>query len=83
VYCVFIYEIKRIFCKQAISPRNAAEWEFCVESRKGKMLCTIVKYWNRILLMEQDELLICCYETQEGNWKSANGARNLSDELHR
>jgi len=47
------------------------------------MLCTIVKYWNRILLMEQDELLICCYERQEGNWKSANGARNLSDKLHR
>jgi hypothetical protein len=32
-------------------------------------ICTIVKYWNRILLIEQDELLNCCYERQEGNWK--------------
>jgi hypothetical protein len=35
---------------------RAAEWEFGVESRKGKILCTVVKYWGRILLMEQDEL---------------------------
>ena len=46
------------------------------------MLCTVVKYWNRILLMEQDELLNCCYERQEGNWKCATGARNPSDKLH-
>jgi hypothetical protein len=38
-------------------------------SLKGKMLCIIVKYWYRILLMDRDKLLKCCSEWQIGNPK--------------
>jgi hypothetical protein len=39
------------------------------DSRKGKMLCIIVKHWYKILLMERDKLLKCCNEWQIGNPK--------------
>jgi hypothetical protein len=57
----------RRFCNRVIgSPRNtakgAAEWELGRESRKGRILCSVVKYWYRTLLMEKDELLNCSYE---------------------
>jgi len=37
------------------------------------MLCTTIKYWYRILLMEQDELLKCITEWQTGNLKQKVG----------
>jgi hypothetical protein len=35
----------------------AAQWEPGGESRKGKMLCNIVKFWYRMLLMEKDRTI--------------------------
>jgi hypothetical protein len=60
-----------------MNPRStangAAEWKLGIDCNKGKMLCTTMKYWYRILLMEQDELLKCCYKWQTGNPKQKVG----------
>jgi ribosomal protein L33 len=47
------------------------------------MLCSVVKYWHRTLLMENDELLKCCYELQVGNLKCDGCPRHLSDRLYK
>jgi hypothetical protein len=43
-----IYNMQGRFCKVINTPRStpngAAEWELGRESRKGKMLCSMVKY---------------------------------------
>lgn len=43
------------------------------------MLCSVVKYWYRTLLMEKDELLKCSYEWRTENLKYYGCTRNLSD----
>lgn len=45
------------------------------------MISIIVKYWDRILLMEKDEFLKCYYEWQVGNPKCDSWASILCDEL--
>ena len=80
-----IGNIQGRFCKKVIRrPRRtasgAAEWELGRESSRGKVLCTIVKYWYRILFMEGDELLKCCHEWQTGNLKYGNWAMSLRSE---
>jgi hypothetical protein len=69
------------------SPRNtakgAAEWELGRETRKGRMLCSVVKFWYRTLLMEKEELLKCNYEWQAENLKCDGCTRNLSDKLYK
>jgi len=56
----------RRFCNSHKKPKEhskrEAEWELGRESRKGMMLCGVVKYWYRTLLVEKDELLKCSYE---------------------
>ena len=78
----------RRFCNRVIgSPRNTAkgtaEWGLGREGRKGRVLCSVVKYWYRALLMEKDELLKCSYEWQAENLKCNGCTRNLSDKLYK
>jgi hypothetical protein len=47
------------------SEQEKEAWYSC----KRKLLCIIVKYWYRILLMERDKLLKSCNEWQIGNLK--------------
>jgi hypothetical protein len=81
-----IDKIQGRFCKNVIRSSNdtakgTAEWERSGEDRKGKMISIIVKYWDRILLMEKDEFLKCYYEWQVGNPKCDSWASILCDEL--
>jgi hypothetical protein len=54
-------------CKKLLGiPRFAtigvAEIELGRDSRRGKVLCLAVKYWQRTLQMDKEELVRVCYE---------------------
>jgi hypothetical protein len=81
-------DIQGRFCNRGIrtlrnTEKGAAEWILGRESRRGTMLCSVVKYWHRTLLMEKDELLKCCYELQVGNLKCDGCPRHLSNKLYK
>jgi hypothetical protein len=66
-------------------PRSAAnkvaELELGGDSRRGKVLCTIVKYWIRLLSMDCEEVARVCYEWQTNNLKADGWVRKLKEEL--
>lgn len=68
---VFLFmKLKEDFVSRPHAPGTQLSSGMGIWCRKQERQDTvIVKYWNRILLMEQNELLNCCYERQEGNWK--------------
>jgi hypothetical protein len=55
-----------------------AELELGRDSGRGKVMSTLVKYWQRILHMDKDELVRVCYDWQINNvqydsWAKKNG----------
>jgi hypothetical protein len=74
------------FCKIILGmPRsvanNLAELELGRDSRRGKVLRTIVKYWLRLLRMDSLEIVRACYDWQINNLKADGWARKLNEEL--
>jgi hypothetical protein len=64
-----IYKIHGRMCKKILGiPRFAAngvaELELGRDSRRGKVMSTSVKYWQRILQMDKDDLVRVCYDWQ-------------------
>jgi hypothetical protein len=64
--------IHRRLCKKILGvPRFAAnrvaELKLGRDSRRGKVLCRAVKYWQRTLQMDMEELVRVCYEWQVNN----------------
>lgn len=62
------------FCKNVLEiPRYAAngvaELEWGIDSRKGKVLCMIVKCWQRILQMDKEELVWVWLHTENKQLK--------------
>jgi hypothetical protein len=55
------------FCKNVrriprFSVNGVAELEMNTGSRRGKVLCLVVKYWPRILQMEKEEIVRGCHD---------------------
>jgi hypothetical protein len=65
-------------------PRSAAnkvaELKLKRDGRRGKVLCTIVKYWIRLLSMDCEEIVRVCYEWQINNLKADGWVRKLKEE---
>jgi len=73
------------FCKKVLRlpPRTvkvAAEYELFGECRRGRMFSGTVKFWFKILQMEQAELLKCCYDWQIINVKRGSWTASLKRE---
>lgn len=62
---------------------GAVEYGLGRESRREKTICRIAKFWNRILHMEQEELLECCWNWQKGNLKQRSWGASLREELYK
>jgi hypothetical protein len=63
-----------IICKKVLgllpsTVSGAAQCRLGRETRSKMTICRIAKLWNRILHMEQEELLECCWNWQRGNLK--------------
>jgi hypothetical protein len=54
---------------------NVAELEIRRDSRRGKVLSMIAKYWLRLLCMDFLEIARTCYEWQINNLKVAGWLR--------
>jgi 1,2-phenylacetyl-CoA epoxidase catalytic subunit len=61
-------------------PRFAANWvaelELGRDSRRGKVMSTLVKYWQRSLQMDKDDLVRVCYDWQINNAQYDGLAKN-------
>jgi hypothetical protein len=60
-----------------------AELELGRDSRRGKVLSTIAKYWLRLLRMDSLEIVRVCYERQINNLKVDGWAKKLNEELEK
>jgi hypothetical protein len=56
---------------------GVAELELSRDSRRGKVMSTLVKYWQRILQMDKDDLLRVCYDWQMNNVQCDGWAKKL------
>jgi hypothetical protein len=67
------------------SPRcaenGAAEIELGRDSKRGKTMSLTLKYWQRILCMDNQELVKKCYDWQKDNIKSDSWAKRVKEEL--
>jgi hypothetical protein len=53
---------KKILGIQRFAANGVAELEQGRDSRRRKVMSTLVKYWQRILQMEKDDLVTACYD---------------------
>jgi hypothetical protein len=51
--------------------------EFGRDTRRGKVLCMIVKYWLRLLHMDIHEIIRNCYEWQINHLQLESEAKEL------
>jgi 1,2-phenylacetyl-CoA epoxidase catalytic subunit len=75
-------------CKKILGiPRFAAhvviELELGRHSRRVKVMSTLVKYWQRILQMDKDELVRVCYDWQINNVQYNSWTKKLEKELNK
>jgi hypothetical protein len=73
-----------IICKKVLelSPstvNGAAEYRLGRETRSKKTICRIAKLWDRILHMEQEGMLECCWKWQKGNLKQKSWEASLRE----
>jgi hypothetical protein len=76
------------FCKKVLGvPRcaanEAAEIELVRDSRTGKTMRLTLKYWQRILRMDNQESVKKCYDWQKDNIKSDSWAKIVKEELEK
>jgi hypothetical protein len=76
------------FCKKILGvPRcaanGAAEIELGRDNRRGKTMSLTLKYWQRILRMDNQELVKKCYDWQKDNKKSDSWAKRVKEELEK
>jgi hypothetical protein len=62
---------------------NVAELELGRDSRRGKVLSMIAKYWLRLLRMDSLEIVWACYERQINNLKVDGWVEELKAELEK
>jgi hypothetical protein len=83
-----IDKIHSRFCKKILGvPRcvanGAAEIELGRDSRRGKIMSLTLKYWHRILCMDNQEFVKKCYDWQKDNIKSDSRAKRVKGELEK
>jgi 1,2-phenylacetyl-CoA epoxidase catalytic subunit len=68
-------------------PRFAANWvaelKLGRDSRRGKVMITLVKYWQRILQMNKNDLVRVCYDWQINNVQYDGWAKKLEKGLNK
>jgi hypothetical protein len=62
---------------------GVAELELDRDSRRGKVMSTLVKYWQRILQMDKDDLVRVCYDWQINNAQYDGWEKKLEKELNK
>jgi hypothetical protein len=55
---------KKILGIPRFAANGVAELELGTDSRRDKVMSTLVKYWQRILQMDKDDLVRVCYDWQ-------------------
>jgi hypothetical protein len=78
--------IHRQLCKKTLGlPRCAvngmAEMELGRDSKRGKVMWLAVKYWQRMMHMDIQDLVRQCYEWQKGNMRFESWAKKMKEEL--
>jgi hypothetical protein len=58
-------------------------WELGRDSRRGKMMSTLMKYWQRILQMDKDELVRVYYDCKINNVQYDSWAKKLEKEVNK
>jgi hypothetical protein len=58
---------KKILGIPSFAANGVAELELGRDSRRGKVMSTLVKYWQRILQMDKDDLVRVCHDWQINN----------------
>jgi hypothetical protein len=51
----------------SFAANGVAELELGRDSRRGKVMSTLVKHWQRILQMDKDDLVRVCHDWQINN----------------
>jgi len=74
---------KRVLGLPPSTVSGAAEYRLGRDSRIEKMICRITKFWYRILQMEHEELLKCCWNWHRGNLKKRSWGARLREELYK
>jgi 1,2-phenylacetyl-CoA epoxidase catalytic subunit len=62
---------------------GVAELELGRDSRRGEVMITLVKNWQRILQMDKDDLVRVCYDWQIHNVQYGGWAKKLEKELNK
>jgi 1,2-phenylacetyl-CoA epoxidase catalytic subunit len=69
------------------SPRFAANWvaelELGRDSRRRKVMSTLVKYWQTILQMDKDDLVRLCHDWQINNAQYDGWAKKLVEDINK
>jgi hypothetical protein len=55
---------------------------FVRESRRGKCLGRVLKYWNSVMFSEMEQPIKQCYEWQKYNIGVKSWAMEVKEELH-
>jgi hypothetical protein len=66
---------KKILRIPRFATNGVAELELGRDSRRGKVLCRAVKYWQRTLQMDKKELVRVCNDWQANNLEFGSWAR--------
>jgi hypothetical protein len=74
---------KKIFGVPRCATNGAAEIELGRDSRRGKTMSLTLKYWKRILCMDNQDLVKKCYDWQKDNIKSDSWAKRVKEELEK
>jgi hypothetical protein len=72
---------KKILGISGFAANGVTELELGRDSRRGKVLCLAVKYWQRTLHMDKEELVRVCYERQVNNLEFDSWERKLSEQF--
>jgi hypothetical protein len=75
--------VQKILAIPRFAANGAAELELGRDSRRGKVMCTLVKYWQRILQMDKDDLVRVCYDWQINNAQYDGWAKKLEKDLNK
>jgi 1,2-phenylacetyl-CoA epoxidase catalytic subunit len=74
---------KKILGIPRFAANGVAELELGTDSGRGKVISTLVKYWQRILQMDKDDLVSMRYDWQINNAQYNGWAKKLEKKLNK
>jgi hypothetical protein len=80
---MFVYNghCNKILGIPRFAPNGVAELKLGRDSRRGKVLCLAMKFWQRTPQVDKEELLRVCYKWQVNNLEFHSWAKKLSEQL--